>query len=95
MIDFIHFARGFYCDFIIFERLQNLGTFTSDEFQKRAIHLSEHPLHEEFRNIIADPIFGEKYVWNDFEWTGSARINEEQAKDRLVSKLTDIPVQIG
>ena len=68
MLAFVEFARKYNCDLAMFERLQNLGTFSWDEFRERAVHLSEHPLHNEFRNIIRDPVFASTLVWHDFDW---------------------------
>lgn len=83
MIDFVDFAGSFHCDFAIFERLQNLGAFTWEEFRDRAVHLSEHPLHQEFLTIVGDPIFARPMVWHDFEWQGAARLSEADAQARL------------
>src|SRR6266851_322348 len=54
----------------IFARLQNLGAYSWDEFRSKAVHISEHPLHDEFLEVIRDPIFGQQEVWHDFEWEG-------------------------
>jgi hypothetical protein len=83
MIAFVDFAKSFNCDFVIFERLQNLGAFTWDEFRARAVHLGEHPLHAEFLTIIGNPIFGQRAVWHDFEWKGAAKMSDEDARARL------------
>jgi hypothetical protein len=68
---------------VIFERLQNLGAFTWDEFREKAVHLSEHPLHAEFLAVIANPIFGQRAVWHDFEWEGAAKMSEDDARARV------------
>jgi MoaA/NifB/PqqE/SkfB family radical SAM enzyme len=85
MAAFVDFAKSFNCDFAIFERLQNLGAFTWDEFRARAVHLSEHPLHDEFLSTVANPIFAQQAVWHDFEWEGAASLSEEDARARLVA----------
>jgi tetratricopeptide (TPR) repeat protein len=82
MKDFTEFGRRFNADFVIFERLQNLGAYSWDEFKTKAVHLSEHPLHREFLEIIRDPVFGRPNVWHDFEWEGAARLSEEDAVAR-------------
>ena len=82
MIPFVEFAKGFNCDFVIFERLQNLGAFTWQEFRERAVHLSDHPLHEEFLTIVGNPIFAEPAVWHDFDWDGAAKASEADVRAR-------------
>ena len=83
MAAFVDFAKSFNCDFVIFERLQNLGAFTWEEFRERAVHLSEHPLHDEFLTIVSNPTFGQQAVWHDFEWEGAAKLPEAEARARL------------
>lgn len=36
------------CDYVIFEVLQNWSTYTSPEYEKRAVHLRQNPSHPEF-----------------------------------------------
>ena len=79
MKDFVTFAKSFNCDFVIFERLQNLGAFTDEEFRERAVHLSDNPLHAEFREIISDPLFKDRSVWHDFEWDGASALTPLEA----------------
>jgi hypothetical protein len=67
MIPFVDFVKGFNGDIVIFERLQNLGAFTWEEFRERAVHLSGHPLRGEFLEIARDPVFSRPDVWHDFE----------------------------
>ena len=66
MGDFVRLVRKYRGTAAIFERLQNLGAFTDEEFRHRAVHLPEHPLHEEFLEVIQDPILGSKDVRADF-----------------------------
>jgi MoaA/NifB/PqqE/SkfB family radical SAM enzyme len=76
MKQFVEFGRRFKVDFVIFERLQNLGAYSWDEFRSKAVHLSEHSLHHEFLDVIRDPLFGQQEVWHDFEWEGVAAVSE-------------------
>jgi hypothetical protein len=80
MRDFVYFARRFNCDFVIFERLQNLGTFTNEEYRARAVHLSDHPQHAEFLEMIRDPVFRHPCVWHEFEWEGT--VDHHTDRDR-------------
>jgi hypothetical protein len=82
MAPFVEFAKSFNCDFVIFERLQNLGAFTWQEFRDRAVHLGDHPMHEEFLAIVGNPTFAQPAVWHDFEWEGAARLSEADARAR-------------
>jgi hypothetical protein len=83
MKQFIEFGRSFNADFVIFERLQNLGAYSWDEFRSKAVHLSDHPLHREFLDVVCDPVFGQRMVWHDFEWEGIVKLNERDASVRM------------
>jgi Iron-sulfur cluster-binding domain len=85
MRDFVYFARGFNCDFVIFERLQNLGTFTNEEYRARAVHLSDHELHAEFLAMIRDPVFRQPCVWHEFEWEGTVDHHTAEERQRWYS----------
>ena len=67
MSDFVRLVRKYHGTAAFFERLQNLGAFTDEEFRRRAVHLPEHPLHEEFLEVIQDPIFTCQDVQADFK----------------------------
>jgi iron-sulfur cluster protein len=66
MEEFLHFARSFGATTAIFERLQNVGAFTPEEYYARAVHLVDHPNHRDFLRIAArvkqDPM-----VYIDFD----------------------------
>lgn len=49
-------------DSAIFSVIQNWGTFSSEEYQKQAVHLSGHPDHKELIEILQDPIFSHPAV---------------------------------
>jgi hypothetical protein len=40
---------------VVFEKLENWGTFTIADYSSKAVHLMSHPLHEEFLSIIRLP----------------------------------------
>jgi hypothetical protein len=82
MIPFVQFAKGFNCDFVVFERLQNLGAFTWPEFRERAVHLSDHPSHQEFLTVVSNPTFAQPAVSHDFEWEGAAKVSEADVRAR-------------
>lgn len=83
MADFVDFCRGFNCDFVIFERLQNLGAYSWEEFRDRAVHLNQHPLHGKFLEMVSRPIFSSRDVWHDFEWEGSATLSADDVESRV------------
>jgi hypothetical protein len=83
MREFVEFAASMNCDYVIFERLQNLGAFTHDEFRQRAVHHVSHPLYSEFIDVIKDPIFRGKNVWHDFDYPGVVNMSREDAWDRF------------
>jgi len=66
---FIDFRDEMRADWVIFERLQNI-VFSNEEFRHKAVHYRDHPRHEEFINIISDPIFQKAGVWHDFDYDG-------------------------
>jgi MoaA/NifB/PqqE/SkfB family radical SAM enzyme len=67
MPEFVNFGRSMNADLVIFERLQNLGAYTNDEYRHRAVHLYGHDKYFEFINIIQQPIMQQSYVMNDFQ----------------------------
>lgn len=94
MKQFVDFGKSFNADFVIFERLQNLGAYSWEEFRSKAVHLSDHPLHSEFLDVVRDPLFGRAMVWHDFEWEGVAKLNEENALARM-STSVDLTQFVG
>ena len=59
MEEFLKFTDQFGISTVIFERLQNIGTFSAKEYAERAVHLVDHPDHSKFlqavRNVKRDP----------------------------------------
>ncbi len=52
MPDFVRLRDRFGFDHAYFSQLVNWGTFTPQEYLKRAVHLPGHPKHQEFLSII-------------------------------------------
>jgi hypothetical protein len=52
MEEFVKFGHSFGVSTVIFERLQNVGAFSSEEYYERAVHLAEHPLHQQFLQMV-------------------------------------------
>jgi hypothetical protein len=82
MAEFVDFCASMNCDFVLFERLQNIA-FTQDEYRRKAVHYPNHPLYLEFIEIIKDPIFRTTEVWHDFDYPGVEKMSAQEARDRL------------
>ena len=72
MQEFILLGRRFGFDLVAFARIMNWGTFSDEEYQRRAVHLKSHPSHQEFREILQGEIFQEPiaYAGNLSEFMG-------------------------
>ncbi|ACK72620.1 Radical SAM domain protein [Gloeothece citriformis PCC 7424] len=57
MPDFVKLGHCFNADVIYFGQLVNWGTFSNEEFHRRAVHLPTHPLHFEFAQLLKDEVF--------------------------------------
>ncbi len=61
MRQFIELGKRYSCDYIVFQRIMNLGVDygmnSERKFQELAIHLKSHPMHKEFLEALKDPIF--------------------------------------
>jgi MoaA/NifB/PqqE/SkfB family radical SAM enzyme len=51
MEEFVEFAGNFNVSSVLFERLQNVGAYSPEEYYERAVHLVHHPLYGEFLQI--------------------------------------------
>jgi MoaA/NifB/PqqE/SkfB family radical SAM enzyme len=54
VIPFIRLAWHHKVSWISITALRNWGTFTDEEYRKRAVHLPDHPEHASFRAVISD-----------------------------------------
>jgi MoaA/NifB/PqqE/SkfB family radical SAM enzyme len=66
MPEFLQFSKSMSGDIVIFERLQNI-TFSADEYKMKAVHLIDHPLYSDFREIVNQQQFCAHWIWHDFE----------------------------
>jgi MoaA/NifB/PqqE/SkfB family radical SAM enzyme len=57
MEDFLALGREVNCDKVCFKQIVNWGTFTPDEYARRAVQLPQHPEHEQFLAVLRNPIF--------------------------------------
>lgn len=57
MLDFIQLGKKFGVDRIYFSKLLNWGTFSEEEYKKRAVHMPEHPENSEFQKLLKHSVF--------------------------------------
>lgn len=62
MKDFVAFAEYLGADRVGFTRLTNWRTYTQLEYNWRAVHLSGHQEHQEFKAYLHDPVFRKPFV---------------------------------
>jgi len=63
MPGFVTLGKRFHADTVYFSQLVNWGTFSDEEFRKRAVHLPKHPRHKELIELIQSDIFGDPVVY--------------------------------
>jgi MoaA/NifB/PqqE/SkfB family radical SAM enzyme len=63
MVDFVRLGQRFGFDTVYFSQLVNWGTFTDEEYRRRAVHRREHPRHSEFIEVLKKDIFKEQIVY--------------------------------
>jgi len=61
MAEFVELGRANACDQVTFHQMVNWGTFSDEEYEARAVHRPEHPLHAAFLSVLhsdelADPL---------------------------------------
>jgi hypothetical protein len=90
---FVDFCDEMRADRVIFERLQNI-VFTAEEYRRKAVHHSDHPLYGEFIAMIKDPVFRTSRVWHDFDYDGVDNMSREAARRRITgaAALTNAPL---
>ena len=63
MADFVRLGKQLNVDTVYFSQLVNWGTFNDEEYRGRAIHLPTHPEHQQFMNLLLEPIFEDPIVY--------------------------------
>jgi len=63
MPEFVRIGQRFQFDIVYFSQLVNWGTFSKDEFQLRAIHLPDHPRHQELAGVLTEDILKDPIVY--------------------------------
>jgi MoaA/NifB/PqqE/SkfB family radical SAM enzyme len=66
MKQFIELGKRYGCDYVVFQRIMNLGVdygVNSDKnFKECAVHLETHPMNKEFLEVLKNPIFMESRI---------------------------------
>jgi wyosine [tRNA(Phe)-imidazoG37] synthetase (radical SAM superfamily) len=65
MPEFVQMGLDHGVDRLLFERLMNMGAFTTEEYRARAVHMLDHPLHPEFQKVLRHPLMREEIVGGD------------------------------
>ena len=60
---FVELGRSVHADTIVFNRMNDWGSFPSAMLANRSIHRREHPQHAEFVNVVSHPILNEPGVF--------------------------------
>ena len=87
MRDFAAFTSSMNGDFAIFERLQNMGAFSEEDFRQKAVHRPEHPLYNDFLAAIDHPMFRDaRRVIHDFDFLGHQRPTDEEIRMQFATR---------
>ncbi len=65
MAEFLDWGVRLGCDWVVFEVLQDWNVLGKEGFQARAVHLPDHPLHEEFRKAAAGIVESRDKRWKE------------------------------
>lgn len=73
---FVQMGIDLGADALLFERLMNMGAFTSQEYEERAVHMLTHPRYHEFEEVLRNPLMRRTIVRGDLAWLRTAAIDE-------------------
>jgi pyruvate-formate lyase-activating enzyme len=62
MVAFVELARQWNADGVIFIRMLNMGSFSTESFQAKDVSDPRHPLHTQFLEILRHPVLRDPYV---------------------------------
>jgi MoaA/NifB/PqqE/SkfB family radical SAM enzyme len=66
MPDVVRMAEQLHVDDVFFFRLENIGTYSEDEYRSRNVVEPSHPSHQQFLDVASDPVFGSPIVqWHN------------------------------
>lgn len=62
MPEFVKLGEKLNVDYVVFSEIQNWGTFSTEEYEDKAVHLESNTFYPKFCTILKDPIFSHKIV---------------------------------
>ena len=77
---FVQMGIDLGADTLLFERLMNMGTFTAQEYEERAVHMLTHPQYHVFEEVLRSPLMRRSIVKGDLSWLQTAAIDEQHGK---------------
>lgn len=82
---FVELAKRLGFDLVLFNRLLDWGTFSADEYERRAVHAPSHARHAELRAVLQDAVFDDPIVHlgNLGEFRGAAGRGPQVGFSRL------------
>lgn len=87
MRDFVLLGQQWNADRIVFSALNNWGTFSTEEYQHRAIHSPRHPLYLQLLDLLEDDIFKIPQVSIGFLGNSSVKDNQNRIPVWLIPNL--------
>lgn len=65
LVPFLRMARNHRSAWASVTALRNWGTYTSEDYAGRAVHLPTHPLYQEFRSVMQHPLLQASWIVKD------------------------------
>jgi hypothetical protein len=62
MNEFVHMSRELGAGRVAFSQLFDWGTWSKDVFLDQCVWNEDHPLYEEFMEVMRDPVFDDPFV---------------------------------
>jgi MoaA/NifB/PqqE/SkfB family radical SAM enzyme len=58
----VRMAEQLHVDDVAFFRLENVGTYSEEDYRSRNVAEPSHPLHQQFLEVVSDPVFNSPVV---------------------------------
>ncbi len=92
MPDFVRLGKGFGFDHVYFGQLLNWGTFSKNQFKKRAVHLSSHPRNMAFLTVLKNDVFNDPIAdlgnLTQFKRGNNPSIDQGESRNSLIAALS-------
>ncbi len=93
---FVQMAIDHGVDGVLFERLMNMGAFTIQEYEERAVHMLTHPRYQEFAEVLKQPIMRRSIVKGDLAWLRNAVLaGEGEGEHRNSAEVWSVDGLVG